>query len=352
MTVKLNDKVIFIRSAFLGDFLVCLPVINQIIRDNNLTKNNIYFLIINNSGANPINAIFGDDHIFSKNSIVFNTHKYLESLWKCFKFFKMVSHERKLIYLPMWYDSFKGQILKYVTFKFIFGLNKHIYGIFKQNSENRKVVSQYLNPFVVLGLEFNTSYNCLDLFGMPAISINNKNRPFLIYPYSKLKMKIWPSEKYVNLINKIIETYNPDIFLIGGKDDYEYNQTIKNHFLKNDKIQNIAGTLSVKHTIELMLRSEVFIGNDGFPMHLAAIANLPIIGIFTYKNPLGCWDPIIVDKMITVRTDTKCKLCYLAECDNPICILKTSEEIIFNKLQKLLLSNVPIKEINVNFCNQ
>jgi heptosyltransferase-2 len=241
----------------------------------------------------------------------------------------------------MWGDSFKGQLLKYVLLKYIYGFNLKIHGIFKLNKKYISINSQYLLPFHVFGLEYDDNQKAISLFDLE--KINTKNRDELkiaIYPNSKLKMKIWGKQKYIDLIQTLLGKYdNVSIYLIGGKEDEEYNKGIIDIFSGNASIVNIAGKLDIVSTLAFLHGTDLFIGNDGFPMHLAAIANVPIIGLFTYKNPIGCWDPIITNKMITIRVNVSCKECFLADCNNPVCLTKITVNDVMNGVEQLLNSN-------------
>jgi ADP-heptose:LPS heptosyltransferase len=165
-------------------------------------------------------------------------------------------------------------------------------------------------------------------------------------------MKIWPIEKFKCLIELILNRYDCDIFLIGGKADFEYNNILLNMIANSNNIRNVAGKFSIEETIDLMINSDILIGNDGFPLHLAALCNIPIVGIFSYKNPIGCWDPIIASKMITIRSYATCKECYLEECDNPVCVKYISVNSIIRSIDKILespsISSIEIQNIGNN----
>ena len=346
-----ESKITFVRGAFLGDFLVCLPFIYKIISDYQINYKNISFLIFNNSGINPIKIIFGEDHQFSKNTTIVNTQNIF-SLTNKSKI-NEINKNSEIIYLPMWGDSFKGQILKFLFLKYNYGITKKIYGILKFDKKNNSTNSQYLIPFDLLGVQYDNTLSTINIFDLEE---NNDEKDgslkISVYPNSKLKMKIWGKENYIVLLNKIIDIHNPTIYFIGGSEDKAYNDSIIIQLENSYKVINLAGKSSVADTLGCLRRTDLFIGNDGFPMHLAAIANIPIVAIFSYKNPLGCWDPIISDRIITIRTDVSCKLCYLSECENPVCVTQTKVKDVFDSVETILSTKNNIHEIKVIFPNK
>lgn len=348
-----DSKITFVRGAFLGDFLVCLPVIYKIISEYNIAYHNVNFIIFNESNTNPIKAIFGKNHPFTINTHIIHS-KNIFTVICSLKTIKGNTNS-SILYLPMWGDSLKGQFLKFILLKYIYGITKKVYGIFKLSKKYKDFNSQYLTPFYALGLNYNEDQRAVNLFNFDKkiIERNNNDLIIAIYPNSKLKMKIWSKEKYIDLIHNLLKQYKVKIYLVGSKEDREYNEKILDLFSNiNDDIINLAGTLDIKNTLAFFKEIDLFIGNDGFPMHLAAMANSPIIGLFTYKNPLGCWDPIISNKMITIRTDVSCKLCYLSECKNPVCITETKVENVLEAIDTILKDKNYIHEIKVILPNR
>jgi ADP-heptose:LPS heptosyltransferase len=334
-----KSKITFIRGAFLGDFLVCLPIIHKVISEFEIDYTDVSFLIFNNSNSNPVESIFGENHPFSKNTSIIHSKNFSTVLNSIKNIQK--NNSSTLIYLPMWGDSFKGQLFKYILFKYVFGLKRKIHGIFKLSKKYTSVNSQYLMPFHVFGLDYDENQKAISLFNLEEVNKKNSEEiKIAIYPNSKLKMKIWGKDKYIYLISNLLNKYqNVYIYLIGGKEDEEYNKEILDIFLGNGNVVNLAGTLNIKDTLIFLNEVDLFIGNDGFPMHLAAIANVPIIGLFTYKNPIGCWDPIIASKMITIRANVSCKECLLEHCHNPVCLTKVNVNEVMDSVEQLFNTN-------------
>ena len=336
--IKNNDSIIFVRSAFLGDLAVCFPFIEFVIKEYEIPRENIYFLIMNNEGVNPCETIFGKNDILANNTFVINSSS-IEAFYASINKLKdqklSINH---VIYLPTLGDSWKGKIQKHLMLKYIFGVFKKIHGF---KSINQVVSeSQYISLFNYFGFEFNfNGFNLIKEVTNDRVERETKSFVIAIYCNSKLPMKIWPSEKYIATLKELIKLY---------KDDRDYNQAIIDKLESNVNLENLAGKLSVMETYALFKEIDLFIGNDGFPLHIAGLANTPIVSIFSYKNPLGWWDPVISDKMITIRADVSCKLCYLSTCDNPVCVKEVSVESVIEAIETIIkVKNKVFREIRV-----
>lgn len=351
-----KEKIIIIRSAYLGDFVVCIPFLQFLYEDLGLYPENVFIVILNNGKINPISLLFGNNSEYSKNSKVLNIHKpliFISELQKIKKEFNAT----KIIYLPFRFERYVSKLKKLFIIKISIGFLIPTLGFKSDNTKYN--ISQYFHLFDYFGVEFNKHFK----LRLPIIEENvlhnyKKKGKLLIalYPNSKLKMKIWSIENYRELIENILKLYDVQILIVGSQEDYLYNEKLKDSFQENENVVNIAGKYNIAETINIFKEVDVLIGNDGFPLHLAALANTPILGIYTYKNPIGCWDPIISDKIVTIRTLVTCKECYKSECGNPVCItnifvtdvLEQFEYILknHNKSFAKLLINQPRKALN------
>jgi ADP-heptose:LPS heptosyltransferase len=62
-----------------------------------------------------------------------------------------------------------------------------------------------------------------------------------------------------------------------------------------------------------MKHANVYLGHDSGPIHLAAAAGVPCVGIYTAKNPAGQWFPY-GNKHRVLFHDVPCAGCRLSEC--------------------------------------
>ncbi len=103
---------------------------------------------------------------------------------------------------------------------------------------------------------------------------------------------------------------------------------------------NLAGTCSIRETIELLRSAAVVVSNDSGPMHLAAAVGAPVVGIFGPTNPTK-WRPW-GDRTRVVRAVDGCEKqpCYylssMPECDAADCIGRIDVEQVSAAVDELL----------------
>ena len=121
--------------------------------------------------------------------------------------------------------------------------------------------------------------------------------------------KRWSQEKFVELIELILEKLNDvNILLFGGKEDEEVKKFICENVKKSELVFNIK-TKSVRETAAIMKFCKIFVTNDSGLMHLAASLDIPIVAIFGPTNP--AWvRPWGVPYRI-VRTGIDCSPCFV-----------------------------------------
>jgi ADP-heptose:LPS heptosyltransferase len=333
-----NSKILFIRSAFIGDFLVTIPFIEGLQKEHRLKIKNFYFLTINNRGFDPAKEIFLDK---IGGSCVLNTQNLILSLLKIRKTIRD-QHIDLIIYLPFSPATLIGGLKKYALTFFMFPLIKKI-GFFSKIPAS---VSQYEAPYFALKryfpipFEFHSNYNS-KLFDSTDRIFN-----IALYVNSQLDMKIWPLENYIQLIMLLNNAVQCQFHLIGGHGDYEYNQNLIEH-LDLPNIKNVAGNFSISGSIEFLDGMDLLIANDGSPVHMATLVNTPIVSLMTYKEPLGAWDPI-GNNAVSIRANVDCKECYLRNCDNNVCLTSIPVDYVFEEgisLLKYQESDQPAKQV-------
>jgi ADP-heptose:LPS heptosyltransferase len=334
--IKNTDNVIFVRSAFIGDWIVIVPFINYCIEKYRLDFSQIYFVIINNKNFNPVKYILSEDHEVAQKTYVVNSSLLglLPSISKIRELNKNTKSRNHVVYLPFAREGFLSALKKFILSIAIFGYKGKYWGFKPQFSSDFKPESQYLSLFHHYGIEKYT------LGQDNLIKINRKNniynpvnsvRRVGLYINSKLPTKIWDKKNYLNLILDLNSKMQTKFYLIGSSDDAAYNNDFLNLYsdqLKYTDIINLAGTLSISETLVNFIDLDILICNDGAPSHLAGLVNLPVITLFTFKEPVGSWESLLGENHIAIRSDVSCKHCYKEFCDRPICISDISVDTV------------------------
>lgn len=108
--------------------------------------------------------------------------------------------------------------------------------------------------------------------------------------------KCWPAENYAKLIDEIVEKYDIDICLSGGKADSIICQRVLEKVINKSRVYNYVGNTDFKQWITLIGRSELVVCNDSSPMHIAVATGRPCVCIGGQWEG-SCYYPYIVDEL-------------------------------------------------------
>lgn len=158
-----------------------------------------------------------------------------------------------------------------------------------------------------------------------------------INPKTKMVEKRWPVERYAELI----ELLSPDFFvaLVGGPGDETTGDAVTRKL--KTPLTNLIGRTTLRELYALLKRTDLFVGNDSAPMHVAAAAGTPTVAIFGPTDPAlnGPWS----DRAKVVANNMDCAPCYrdgyFPECDRRECLEGISAGKVYGVALELLDSN-------------
>ncbi len=103
----------------------------------------------------------------------------------------------------------------------------------------------------------------------------------VIAPSANWVGKIWPIERFSELIDKIQKSkkFKKSYFVIVGSQE-EKAHISKLFRINNSLLYNLVGKTNLAEIFLIMKESKLFIGNDSGLMHLAALAKVPTVGLF------------------------------------------------------------------------
>ncbi len=137
----------------------------------------------------------------------------------------------------------------------------------------------------------------------------------VICPGSSMSFKIWPIERFATIIDYIIEKYDFNIILTGGKGEEKYSNEIMKKSINKERIVSKIGNTSFREWASLVQYSDLVLGNDSATIHLAAAARRPSICIAGIYEKLQFF-PYTVDELcdgdilpITLLSEMACEYC-------------------------------------------
>jgi len=156
-----------------------------------------------------------------------------------------------------------------------------------------------------------------------------------IHPGSSNLAKLWPKDRYIELLRKIAEQTNAAIVLLGGKKE----KALSRQIIQESGVNaiDLTGELNLKELAAFIGKTALFIGNDTGPMHMAAALDIPVIGIFGRNMPgvgpkrWGPWGK----KHTVFHEDPGCDPCYDRECPyNYKCLKAIKVDAVFEEVKK------------------
>lgn len=103
-------------------------------------------------------------------------------------------------------------------------------------------------------------------------------RNVIVNMSTNIRHKEWPVENYIELCKRLVEMEDLNFLLIGaGEYAQKYSDEFSKHF---HNVYDFTNKTTVRQTIEVMRKAELYIGGDTGPMHIAAALNMRGVGIF------------------------------------------------------------------------
>ena len=141
--------------------------------------------------------------------------------------------------------------------------------------------------------------------------------------------KCWPVDRYARLIDAVIEKYDMDVCLSGGKNDRPICELVMARLKHADRIHDCIGKTNFKQWIALIAQSQLVVCNDSSPMHIAASTGTPCVCIGGQWEG-SCYYPYVVDSLrpddrmpvVVLGDKLPCYYCTLSEhgrMSNPDC---------------------------------
>ena len=131
-----------------------------------------------------------------------------------------------------------------------------------------------------------------------------------IHPGSPIPLKRWMPERYAELADWLIARKRAKILFVGVADEMPIITEIQ-RLMQAESI-NIAGKTTLTQLASILHISNVFIGNDSGPMHLAAAVGTPTIGLYGPGDPTR-FGPVGT-KCRTIQRKTDCPPCRGTTC--------------------------------------
>lgn len=204
---------------------------------------------------------------------------------------------------------------------------------------------RYLSPLEALGIDLRVKtpsiqppagetarvMALLDKFGV------KRNAFIAVHAGARFPGRRWQPERFAAAIDRIARDTGLGIVLVGGPDENEATDKIM--AIAKTPVVNLAGMLSLETLLALLKEARLFLGNESGPMHMAAAAGTPVVGLFGLTSPVR-WAPVGVPS-ISLQPSMPCDcvggdLCRKTDATKACCVWRLEVEEVVNAVRDLL----------------
>lgn len=149
----------------------------------------------------------------------------------------------------------------------------------------------------------------------------------VLHPFAGWEFRYWKFESAVEFIDTAIEG-GKKVVLIGDEREREEGERLCS-MTKNSTAVARAFGLPLDELVVLLQGSQVFVGTDSGPLHLATALGVPVIGLYGPAHPKFTAPPSAVNSYLFKQVE--CSPCEQRKCvrpDHPCMHLITSQEVI------------------------
>jgi len=174
------------------------------------------------------------------------------------------------------------------------------------------------------------------------------SEPFIVINPNASDLRIerrWAKQQFIQLINLILLHFPAyTIYLTGSSSEQAYTKALSDE-IQNDKLQNLAGKISIDELIFLISKATLMITNDTGPMHIAFSSKTPSICLFGPCSPDQYGHHA---NSMTIYKRVYCSPCVhdfiIPPCKgNNVCMKLITSEEVFAVVQNFLMNTSSIQ---------
>jgi len=164
-----------------------------------------------------------------------------------------------------------------------------------------------------------------------------------LHAAARWRTKFWRQERWAELADRLVQGGLRVVFGGSGK-DRDYLVQIVDRMTQTPMVA--AGELDLAVSAALLKRSALYVGLDSGPMHMAALAGVPVVALFgpTHPERVG---PYNVEHRVVRDTRLDCLGCRKRSCAHLSCMAGISVDMVHEAALCLLHRGAP----GVSRCN-
>ena len=342
MEILNQKKIVVVQTAFIGDAVLTLPML-EVLANNNPDAKIDVVTIPRNAEIFLASPFVNEVLVFDKR----NTHKGIKALYS---FARMLgSRGYSVVIAP--HRSLRSSLLVLlsgikestgftnaafpIVYKhqvdYEYDLHESARNISLVSNNVAKEYSLYLPKMI---FSEDTKKKVDDFVN----SITKRKKIIAVAPGSVWETKRYPTGHFITIIRALINK-NYLILLTGSAAEYKLNEEICKAVGENCK--NVAGKNNLVETVYLLSKCSLLITNDSAPTHFGMAANIPVLTIYCSTVKDFGFYPYNGKSGTISFTDLRCKPCGIhgyevCPLSHFNCGQKLLPEIVLEKIETLL----------------
>lgn len=205
--------------------------------------------------------------------------------------------------------------------------------------EARRVLLQTLGiatPALLQPVVYATQRDRQHVRRLLATVAGRRWRVVVIHSGAGTDAKRWPTAYWQQLVDRLVTVYRPAVIVVGtGEDRLRAAQIVA--AAERGAVLNWAGRLSVLELAALLELSDLFVGNDSGPAHIAAAVGTTTLVLFSGTNEMQQWRPP-GEHVHVLRHPVACAPCHQKSC--PVfghpCMTQLTPDRVWTAVDQLL----------------
>jgi len=335
----MQDKILVIQTAFLGDAILTLPMIEKL-------KEKFPNSLIDVIGIKSSKEIYesspfvNEVHVFEKRG----KHKSILGIYRFAKFLRGKGYSK--VYSP--HRSIRTSLLiLFLKVKETYGFDTSTLSfVYKHRIRYRKDYHEVRRLLEIIG--FNSDEENWKI--IPKIKENKEvkdkvdlltkdieGRIIALAPGSVWETKKYPSVYYGKLAAMLTEA-GCSVVLLGGAADAQLCEQMAAEGGK--RVYSFAGRLSILESVFLLKKCSLVVSNDSAPSHMGLMASIPVLTIFCSTIPDFGFYPFHLNSESISYNDLECKPCGihgLKKCPTGTfdCAHNITPEALFERIKAI-----------------
>lgn len=206
-------------------------------------------------------------------------------------------------------------------------------------------VYRYLSPLEALGIDLRVTVpsiqpstfeaaKALALLGTHDI---HPNAFVAVHAGASFKGRQWQPERFAEAIDQVAAETGLGVVLVGGPGERETAARIVSGTAT--PVVDLVGALSLESLLAVLEQARLFLGNESGPMHMAAAAGTPVVGLFGLTHP-SRWGPVGVPS-IALRPSMPCDcvardLCRRSDPSKACCVWRLEVKPVVDAVREIL----------------